>query len=105
MKKIFTFPNLIAAILFLVAVAETVLMILFKPLPLWAILLVFFFALLGIAMIRFAHPLAYISNRWHSLWNRKYAREEDDEPSDLAVGMTKIAGYVILIMIQIVLFL
>lgn len=105
MKKIFTFPNLIAAILFLVAVAETVLMILFKPLPLWAILLVFFFALAGIAMIRFARPLAHFSNWWHSLWCRKNVREGDDEPSDLAIGLVKIAGYVILIMIQVVLFL
>lgn len=105
MKKILTFPNLIAAILLLLSAAETVLMILFKPLPLWAILLVFFLALLGIAMIRFARPLAYFSNWWYSLWHRKNVREGDDEPSDLAIGLVKIAGYVVLIMMQVVVFL
>lgn len=105
MKKIFTFPNLIAAILLLLSAAETVLMILFKPLPLWAILLVFFLALLGIAMIRFARPLAHFSNWWYSLWHRKNVREGDDEPSDLAIGLVKIAGYVVLIMMQVVVFL
>lgn len=105
MKKILTFPNLIAAILLLLSVAETVLMILFKPLPYWAIGLVFFFALLGIAMIRFARPLAYVRNWWHSLWHRKNVREGDDEPSDLAIGLVKIAGYVVLIIMQVVVFL
>ncbi len=105
MKKILTFPNLIAAILLLLSVAETVLMILFKPLPYWAIGLVFFCALLGIAMIRFARPLAYVSNWWHSLWHRKNVREGDDEPSDLAIGLVKIAGYVVLIIMQVVVFL
>lgn len=105
MKKIFSLPNLIAAILFLAVVAETVLLILFKPLPLWAILSVPFFGLLGIVMIRFARPLAYISNRWHSFWNRRNARAEDDEPSGLAIGLVKIAGYVVLIIMQVVVFL
>ena len=104
MKKIFTLQNIIAAILLLLSVAETVFMILFKPLPLWLIVLLFLFAVLGIAEIRFARQLAFWGNRWHSLWNRKNARKEDDEPSDLAVGLIKAMGYFIVFMMQIILF-
>ena len=105
MKKIFTFPNIQAAILFLLSVAETVIMLIFKPLPIIGILLAELGMLLCIAVIRFAYPIAYFGNTWRSLWTRKNSSVEDDEPSELAVGLTKACGYFILFGLQIVLFL
>ncbi len=105
MKKVFTFSNIQAILFLMLSVAETVVMILFKPLPIGMILLVQLAALLCIAEIRFAYGLAYLGNRWHSLWNRRASSEEDDEPSDLAVGLTRTVGYVALILLQLVLFL
>lgn len=105
MKKIFTLPNIQTALFLLLVVAETVVMILWKPLPVGTILLVQFFAVLCIVWIRFAYRIAYLTNRWHSLWGRKNTVQEDDEPSDLAVGITKTAGYCILLLLQIILFL
>ena len=105
MKKIFTFPNIQAALLLAMTVAETVLMILFKPMPIFEIVLVQIGALLCIGLFRFAYKIAFLSNRWHSLWNRKNSDEKDDEPSDLAVGITKAVGYIALLILQIFLFI
>ena len=104
MKKIFTLPNIQAALFLALSVAETVLMILFKPFPLVYILLIQFGALYGIALIRFSYKIAFLSNRWHSFWNRQNSSEKEDEPSDFSVGLAKVVGYIILFFLQFVLF-
>ena len=105
MKKLFTFPNIQAAIFLVLCVAETVILLLFKPLPIITILLMQFVMLLCIAIIRFAYPLAFWHNIWHSFWNRKNYKKEDDEPSAFAVVFTKAVGYFFLLVSQIILFL
>lgn len=103
MKKFLTFPNIQAVIFLVMTVAETVLMILFKPIPLVFILSVFFLNIFLIIGIRFAYQLAYFSNRWHSFWRRQDSSGEDDEPSEFIVGLTKVSCYVIMLIMQIVL--
>ena len=88
----------------LLSIAETVLMFLFKPISVWLILIEPFVALLCIVEIRFAYHLVLWGNMRHSLRNRKNPNEEYDEPSDYAVGWTKAAGYIGLLLSQIVLF-
>lgn len=102
MKKIFTFPNIQAVLFLVLSVAETVVMILFKPIPVSIIVVMQIFSLLAIVLIRFAHRIALLSNIWHSVWERKNWSTQDDEPSDLAVGMTKAAGYLVLLAFSIV---
>lgn len=103
MKKFFSFPNIHAALLLVLSITETVLMILFKPLPLGSILLFQLVALLCVVEIRFAYQIAFLCNRRHSFWHRR--NEGNDEPSDLAVGIAKASGYIFLFFWQFILFL
>ena len=84
----------------MLSIVETVLMILFKPLPLLNILLIQLGAIVCIVWIRFAYKIAYWGNRWHSCWYRKNASKTSDEPSDLVVGYTKGLGYFLLLLLQ-----
>lgn len=104
MKKFFSPSNIQAILLILLSITETVLLILFKPLPVWSVLLILLYMLLCIAEIRFAYQFVLWGNIWHSLWRRKNVREMDDEPSDFAVGGTKAVGYILLLLSQIILF-
>lgn len=104
MKKIFTFPNIQAVLFLVLSIAETVVMVLFKPLPVGIIVVMQIFSLLAIVLIRFAYKIALLDNIWHGLWNRKNWSRENDEPSDLAVGITKATGYLVLLAFSIVLF-
>ncbi len=102
MKKMFTFPNIQAVLLLLLHVAETVVMILYKPLPVGIILLIQLIAILFIAELRFAYSLAFCCNRWHSYWRRKNTSEQNDEPSDFLVGITKAIAYFFLFFLQVI---
>ena len=93
MKKLITFPNIQAVFFLVLSVVETVLMILYKPLPIWTILLIQGLSIVAITVIRFAYQIAFLGNRWHSLWSRKSSSEKDDVPSDLAIGIVKAIGY------------
>lgn len=97
MKKIFTNPNFHAVILILLSIGETITLILCKPFSIGIVILIQVGSLLAIAYIRFAYKLALWSNKWYSMWNRKHTNPENDEPSDLAVGMIKAVGYIVLI--------
>lgn len=105
MKKLITLPNIQAVLLLLLSVVDTVIMILYKPLAIWKILLIQGLWIVAIAVIRFAYQIAFLGNRWHSLWNRQNSSAEDDEPSDLAVGIVKAIGYCMILYLLIVLFL
>lgn len=102
MKKIFTLPNIQAVLFLILSVAETVIMILFKPLPVGIIVMMQAFSLVAIALIRFVYQIALWGNIWHGLWNRKNWSRENDEPSDWAVGTTKAMGYLVLLAFAIV---
>lgn len=104
MKKFFSFQNIQAAVFIALSVAETVVMVYCKPMQLGIILLIQFASLFCIAEIRFAYRIAFLRNRFHSFWNRRNSSEAEDEPSDLAVGMTKAVGYIVLLLLQIALF-
>lgn len=104
MKKIFTLSNIQAVLLLLLSVAETVVMALFKPYPVSMIVVMQILSLLAIIQIRFAYQIAFLGNVWHSIWNRKSANVDDDEPNDFAVFMTKATGYLVLLVFSIALF-
>ncbi len=94
MKKILTGVNVQALVLFLISVAETVFMALYKPFGAPMIVLLQIVSLIGIAFVRFASNIAYFRNYLHSAFYRRNAGA-DDEPSGLAVFLAKLAGYVI----------
>ena len=105
MKKLITFPNIQTVLLLTLSVAETVTMILYKPLAIWIILLIQGLSIVAIAEIRFAYRIAFLCNRWHSLWNRQNSSSEYDETSDLAVGIIKAIGYLMMFCLLFILFL
>ncbi len=105
MKKIFTPINIQALLLLLMSIAETVVMILFKPFSIGLILTIQFIAILCIVCIRFSYHIPYLGNRWHSYWKRKHSDKENDEPSSFAIGITKALGYTFLLVLQLIMFL
>ena len=105
MKNIFTLPNIQAALFLMLSIADTIVLILFKPIHIAIIVTLQIVALLAIVFIRFSYQVALWDNIWHGLWNRKNYSTEDDEPSDFAVNWTRIVGYLTLLGLQITLFL
>ena len=99
------FANIRAIVLLVLSIVAMVLMLLFKPLDAKIVVGFFAFSILGIVIIRFAYSFARFANRRYSRWNRKYPTDpEDDEPSDFAVILTKISGYMLLVPQIIILF-
>lgn len=50
----------------------------------------YFFGALG---TRYAYNFRKFGNRWHDTFNRR--ERDDDEPSDFAIKVTRVAGYVL----------
>ena len=98
MKNLFRNPNVQAAILLLVSIAEIVIVAICRPISGWLITQYVMVTLLSVSLVRFAYPLAWWHNYWHTVFHRKNSSDGDDEPSDFAVIMTKAGGYFCLIM-------
>ena len=105
MKKIWRNANVKAIILLLIATAEIVIAAICTAMSGQLVAGYIFITLISVTMIRFAHPIAKWNNMVHSLWYRKNSDDNDDEPSELAVIMLKVAGYFFLTMQTIILVL
>lgn len=106
MKKFITSVNVQAVVLFLISVAQTVIMALFKPIDVWIIVLLQMASLAAIAIIRFAPKIAYLRNFLHSRFYRINADDGvDDEPSGLAIFLVKLTGYLMFALQTIFMFL
>lgn len=106
MKKYMTGVNVHAAVLFLISVALTVIMALFKPMDVRTIVLLQIASIAAIAIIRFAPKIAYLGNFLHFRFYRENAGNgENDEPSDLATFFVKLTGYCVLALQIIFMFL
>lgn len=94
MKKFFNGANIQAVLMVLVSIAETVIISLYTSVP--AIFIVFgqISSIIGVVLVRFSYEAAWISNIFHSIFNRKNSFSiEEDEPNDFAVFGTKFGGY------------
>ena len=96
MKKFITNPNVQAAILLLVAIAEIVVAAIYKPITVKLISGFVILSLLSVVLVRFAYPIAKWHNQVHTFFHRKNSTEGDDEPSEFSVIMMKVAGYLLL---------
>lgn len=106
MKKFMTGVNVQAIVLLLISVAQTVITALFKPMEVWAIVLLQTASLAAIAIIRFAPQIAYFGNYLHSRFYRKNAGDgENNEPSGLAIFFVKLTGYCVIALQIIFMFL
>lgn len=97
--------NLQCFVFIALSVAGAVCMALFKPVSAGIAVLVGVLGVLGALIVRFAYPIALLSNRWYSLWRRRSGTDADDEPSTFAIVVTKLSGYLIVFGMQILLFL
>lgn len=62
-------------------------------------------ALLAVLEICFAYPFAKWNNKWYSRWHNKNRAQTDDgsfEPSSYAIFSTKISGYLIIALFQVI---
>lgn len=105
MKKIFNGANIQAVVLLTLTIVETIIMIICKPISIGHVIVALLISLLAISCIRFAYYYALLSNKLYSRIRRANWNDNDDEPSDFAVGSVKAAGYMLLIVQTILMFL
>ena len=98
MKKFFKNPNVQAAILLLIAIAEIVIATIYRPMITRLIAGFVLLSLISVTLVRFAYPIAKWHNHVHSVLHRKNYTDDDDEPSTFSVVMLKVAGFIFLIM-------
>lgn len=101
MKRVFSKENIIAVLLLLLSVAQTVSAALWLALA-WRYIAIFqFMSIIAILFIRFNYSIAYYSNTWQAFWRRENTDSANDEPSKFAIVSTKVVGYAILFMIAV----
>lgn len=89
----------------LMIVVETIIWLACGTIAPYLPILLAIFALLGICSICFTYELSKLDNKWHARWNVKRHKtmgDENYEPSGLMILRSKIAGYVLIIMYQVV---
>lgn len=104
MKKIFNIPNLLMLVQLLLSAGITVMFVFFKPFESYHIILMQISAVVGIILVRFAQPISEIQEE---LWAMFYNVETVDSPKErlsAALFVTKLIGYILIILQIIFLF-
>ena len=107
MKDFLTNANVVAVILAIVSIIETIMLCIVEPLNKGLIILLGILSIVTIIMNRFAYQIAKHFNKRFSLYYKKRhdsETDEDYEPSNFAILRVKLPCYVLLAMQTVMLF-
>lgn len=98
------FQNIIALILFSAITVESIIYAICKPEPAFCVL-IFGFSCVGILIVRFAYGIAKSKNEMRAATEEREDTACSHEPSDAAVIIIKLVGYVVMLFSQVFAFL
>ncbi len=96
MKEGNKIANMWTIILILLSVVETAVLAIFGVDDLCLMGELLFIG--GVFVVRFSYRLARFRNTWHSVFYKKSPNEGDNEPSEFAIIVTKVIGYIVMFM-------